>query len=58
MTVAYEQIIGMKGLMTEDDYKYDGKQHPQCQLDEKKIRATISAYRNISSDENGSACSV
>lgn len=54
MTVAYDQIISMHGLMSEDDYKYEGKQHSQCQLDPKKIRVTINSYLNISSDENGS----
>ncbi|CAF3291504.1 unnamed protein product [Rotaria socialis] len=52
MTLAYEQIINMSGLMTEQDYKYDGKQHPQCQLDKTKIKVNIEGYLNITSDEN------
>ncbi len=53
MTVAYDQIINMSGLMTEEDYKYEGKQHNQCQLDKKKIKVDIDGYLNITSDENG-----
>lgn len=53
MTVAYQQIINMNGLMTEDDYKYDGKQHDQCKLDKTKIKVNINGYLNITSDENG-----
>jgi Papain family cysteine protease len=53
MTVAYEQIIKMNGLESEDDYKYEGKQHNQCQLDKKKIKVNIDGYLNITSDENG-----
>lgn len=54
MTDALEQIIAMNGLMTEEDYKYEGKQHQQCRLDQTKIKVKISSYLNISSDENGS----
>jgi len=53
MTVAYEQIINMSGLETEDDYKYEGRQHNQCQLDKTKIKVNINGYINITSDENG-----
>jgi cathepsin F len=53
MTDAYGQIISMSGLMTEDDYKYEGKQHNQCLLDKSKIRVNIDGYLNITSDENG-----
>ena len=53
MTNAFDQIIQMKGLMSEDDYQYVGKQHPQCQLDTKKIQVQINSYLNISSNENG-----
>jgi len=53
MTVAYDQIINMSGLMTEDDYKYEAKQHNQCQLDKTKIKVDIDGYLNITSDENG-----
>ncbi|CAF4948436.1 unnamed protein product [Rotaria sp. Silwood1] len=52
MTVAYDQIINMGGLMTEQDYKYEGKQHSQCQLDKTKIKVNIDGYLNITSDEN------
>jgi len=55
MTVAFEQIIAMGGLMTEDDYKYEGKQHNQCQLDKQKVKVQINGYLNITSDENGMA---
>ena len=44
MTVAFEQIIAMGGLMTEDDYKYEDKQ---------KVKVQINGYLNITSDENG-----
>ena len=50
----FEQIIEMKGLMSEDDYRYEGKQHQQCQIDQKKIKVQINSYLNISSDENRS----
>ena len=53
MTGAFEQIIAMGGLMTEDDYKYEGKQHNQCQLDKQKVKVQINGYLNITSDENG-----
>lgn len=53
MTNAFDQIIQMKGLMSEDDYQYVGKQHPQCQLDTKKIQVQIHSYLNISTNENG-----
>jgi hypothetical protein len=53
MTVAYEQIIKMNGLESEDDYKYEAKQHNQCQLDKTKIKVNIDGYLNITSDENG-----
>lgn len=53
MTLAYDQVISMGGLMTEDDYKYEGKQHDQCQLDKQKIKVNINGYLNITSDENG-----
>jgi cathepsin F len=53
MNVAYDQIINMSGLMTEDDYKYEGKQQAQCLLDKTKIRVNIDGYVNITSDENG-----
>ena len=53
MTLAYDQIVGMGGLMTEDDYKYEGRQHDQCQLDKTKIKVQIDGYLNITSDENG-----
>lgn len=53
MNVAFDQIIDMDGLMTEDDYKYEGKQHAQCLLNKTKIRAKIDGYVNITSDENG-----
>ena len=39
MTIAYDQIINMSGLMTEQDYKYEGKQHNQCLLDKTKIKS-------------------
>ncbi|CAF0907485.1 unnamed protein product [Adineta ricciae] len=55
MTDAYGQIISMGGLMTEDDYKYEGKQHNQCLLDKSKIKVNIDSYVNITSDENGMA---
>lgn len=54
MTLAYDQIIAMGGLMTEDDYKYEGRRHDQCQLDKTKIKVQIDGYANITSDENGS----
>jgi len=53
MTVAYEQIIKINGLEDEDDYKYEGRQHNQCQLDKTKIKVNIDGYLNITSDENG-----
>ncbi len=53
MTLAYDQIISMGGLETEQDYKYDGTQHSQCQLDKTKIKVQINGYLNITSDENG-----
>jgi hypothetical protein len=53
MTDAYGQIINMGGLMTEEDYKYEAKQHDQCQLDKTKIKVDIDGYLNITSDENG-----
>lgn len=53
MTLAYGQIISMSGLMTEQDYKYEGKQHNQCLLDKSKIKVDIDGYLNITSDENG-----
>lgn len=53
MTLAYDQIIGMGGLMTEDDYKYEGRQHDHCELDKTKIKVQIDGYLNITSDENG-----
>ena len=53
MTDAYGQIISMGGLMTEEDYKYEGKQHNQCLLDKSKIKVNIDSYVNITSDENG-----
>ena len=53
MTDAYGQIISMSGLMTEDDYKYEGRQHTQCSLDKSKIKVNIDGYLNITSDENG-----
>ncbi|CAF0800476.1 unnamed protein product [Adineta steineri] len=52
MTDAYGQIINMSGLMTEADYKYEGKQHDQCLLDKTKIKVNIDGYLNITSDEN------
>jgi len=53
MTDAYGQIMNMSGLMTEADYKYEGKQHNQCLLDKSKIKVDIDGYLNITSDENG-----
>jgi hypothetical protein len=53
MTLAYDQIISMGGLMTEDDYKYEGRQLGQCELDKGKIKVEIDGYLNITSDENG-----
>ena len=53
MNVAFDQIVDMDGLMSEDDYKYEGKQHDQCQLNKTKIRVKIDGYVNITSDENG-----
>lgn len=53
MTLAYDQIISMGGLMTEDDYKYEGRQHDHCELDKTKIKVQIDGYLNITSDENG-----
>lgn len=53
MTLAYDQIISMGGLESEDDYQYEGKQHNQCQLDKTKIKVQINGYLNITSDENG-----
>ena len=53
MTDAYGQIINMGGLETEEDYKYEAKQHDQCELDKTKIKVNIDGYLNITSDENG-----
>jgi cathepsin F len=53
MNVAFDQIVDMDGLMSENDYKYEGKQHDQCQLNKTKIRVKIDGYVNITSDENG-----
>jgi hypothetical protein len=53
MTLAYDQIISMGGLEAEDDYKYEGRQLGQCELDKTKIKVQINGYLNITSDENG-----
>lgn len=53
MTNAFQQIIGLQGLMTEQDYPYRAKQNDHCLLDRTKPRVSIQTYVNISQDENG-----
>jgi len=52
MNIAYEQIINLGGLMTEEDYKYEAIRHNQCQVDKKKIKVKIDGYLNLTSNEN------
>lgn len=48
--LAFESIMKLGGLETEQDYPYQGSDM-QCRFDKGKIKATISGYVNISSDE-------
>ncbi|KAK6636142.1 hypothetical protein RUM43_009794 [Polyplax serrata] len=47
---AYEDIISMGGLEAEKDYPYLGVKST-CNFNDKRIKATISSYHNLTQDE-------
>jgi cathepsin F len=48
---AYEQIIKIGGLETEDEYPYEGK-NDKCEFDKTEVKVKINGAVNISSNED------
>ncbi|CAF3448937.1 unnamed protein product [Rotaria sp. Silwood2] len=44
ITVDYERIIKMNRVKSEQDYKYEEKQHSQCQLNKTKLNVNNDGY--------------
>ncbi|KAH9500838.1 hypothetical protein Btru_073138 [Bulinus truncatus] len=51
MYQAYEAIMNIGGIETEDDYKYEGKDD-KCRFNKSKVAVAITGAVNISQDEN------
>lgn len=58
MTTAFEYLLKSGGLETEKDYPYSGTDRGGCKFDKTKIKAYVSNYSIVSTDEDQIAANL